>query len=125
MWPFFLGLNVLTRWLTDYTLQQIGPHADDIILKAVLKAVRLAAFNTLAPGRFWFLVIFKLILVIDGWGIFSEIALRRMSLGLTDGWWLANIGSGNGLCHQYNKPIPEAMLIPIDDAICWYWATMN
>ena len=29
-------------------------------------------------------VIFKLILLIDGWGIFREIALRRMPLDLTD-----------------------------------------
>ena len=42
----------------------------------------------LAPGRFklnfrW--VIFKLILIINGWGISCEIALRWMSLNLNDG----------------------------------------
>ena len=44
-------------------------------------------FNSLAPGRLewnfrW--VIFKLILVVDGWVIFCEIAVRWMSLDLTD-----------------------------------------
>ena len=44
-------------------------------------------FNSLAPGRFeWHFrrVIFKLILVIDGWIISCEIAVRWMSLDLTD-----------------------------------------
>ena len=43
--------------------------------------------NSLAPGRFeWNFryVIFKWILVIDGWGICCEIALIWMSLDLTD-----------------------------------------
>ena len=42
---------------------------------------------TLAHGRFgwnFILVIFKLTLAIDGWGIFREIALRWVSPGLTD-----------------------------------------
>ena len=43
--------------------------------------------NSLATGRYednirW--VIFKLAVVIDGWGISCEIALRWMSLDLTD-----------------------------------------
>ena len=44
-------------------------------------------FNSLAPGKFeWNFryVIFKQILVIDGWGISSEIALIWMSLDFTD-----------------------------------------
>ena len=44
-------------------------------------------FNTLAPGKFEWnsrYVIFKWILVIDGWGISCEIALIWMSLDLTD-----------------------------------------
>ena len=44
-------------------------------------------FNSLAPGRFeWNFrdVMFKLISVIDGWSISSEIALRWLSLKLTD-----------------------------------------
>ena len=43
--------------------------------------------NSLAPGKFWWnfrYVIFKQILLIDGWGIFCEIALICMSLGFTD-----------------------------------------
>ena len=43
--------------------------------------------NSLAPGRFRFnfrYVIFKLILVNDGWGISQETALRLMPLDLTD-----------------------------------------
>ena len=40
----------------------------------------------MAPRRFKynFNVIFKLILMIDGWGIFREIAIRWMSMDLTD-----------------------------------------
>ena len=43
-------------------------------------------FNSLAPGKFeWNFryLIFKIILVIDGWGISCEFALRWMSLNLT------------------------------------------
>ena len=43
--------------------------------------------NALAPGKFkqnFRQVIFKLISVIDGWGITCEIALRWISLDLTD-----------------------------------------
>ena len=45
------------------------------------------SINSLAPGKFeWYFrhVIFKQILVIDGWGISSEIALIWMSLDFTD-----------------------------------------
>ena len=39
----------------------------------------------MAPGRFdWNFKLFMLILLIGGWDIFSEIALRRKSEGLTD-----------------------------------------
>ena len=44
--------------------------------------------NSLAPGRFKWnfrLVIFKLILVIGGWGISCAIVFRWMSLDLSDG----------------------------------------
>ena len=44
-------------------------------------------FNSLAPGRFkrnFTQIISKLILVIDGWDFFCEIALRWMSLHPTD-----------------------------------------
>ena len=42
--------------------------------------------NSLAPGKFkwyfWYLT-FQIILVIDGWGIFCELALRWLTLDLT------------------------------------------
>ena len=66
--------------------------------------------NSLAPGEFqqnFSYVIFKWILVIDGWGIACEIALIWMSLDLL---WKVNIGSGNGLVSSGNKPLPEPML---------------
>ena len=41
--------------------------------------------NSLAPWKFeWRYVIFKQMLVIDGWGICCEIALISVSLDLTD-----------------------------------------
>ena len=46
-----------------------------------------AVFNSLAPGKFeWNFrhIIFKKILVIDGWDISCEIALIWMSLDFTD-----------------------------------------
>ena len=49
--------------------------------------LRLSWLNSLAPGRFeWNFrhIIFKLMLVIDGWGISCEIALIWMSLDFTD-----------------------------------------
>ena len=46
--------------------------------------------NSLAPGKFeqnFIYVIFKRILVIDGWGIACEIVLIWMSLNFTDDQW--------------------------------------
>ena len=66
------------------------------------------SINPLAPERFeWNFskVIFKGILVIDGWGISCDIALRWKSI--------VNIGSGNGLEQSGNKPLPVLMLIQI------------
>ena len=66
------------------------------------------------PGKFeWNLkyVIFKRILVIDGWGISCEIALIWMSLDFTDDQ--STFGSGNGLMPLGNKPLPEPMLTQI------------
>ena len=43
--------------------------------------------NSLNPGGFWkksWQVIFKLILVIDGWGVVNEIALRWLLLNFID-----------------------------------------
>ena len=58
-----------------------------ISLKISLKFVPEVRINSLAPGKFeWNFrcVIFKQILVINGWGISCEIALIWMSLDLTD-----------------------------------------
>ena len=50
------------------------------------------------------LVIFKPNLMIGGWGIACEIAVRWMSLVLTDD---VNIGPGNGLVLYGTKPLPS------------------
>ena len=82
-------------------------------------ANELTELNSLAPEKFeWNFkhVIFKQILVIDGWGISCEITLQWMSLtGLH--WWSVNIGSGNGLVPSGNKPLPEPVLTKISNAI--------
>ena len=73
----------------------------------------MSSVNSLAPGKFeWNFrhVIFKQILVIDGWGISCEIALIWMSLDFV-------IGSGNGLVSSGNKPLPEPMLTQISVGI--------
>ena len=69
----WLGHNELTVYCHGATA--IGCH--DIVLN----------FNSLAPGKFeWNFryVIFKQILIIDGWGICCEIVLIWMSLDFTD-----------------------------------------
>ena len=70
--------------------------------------------NSLAPGKFewnFSYVIFKRILVIDGWDISCEIFLLWISMDLK--WRSVNIGSGNGLVPSGNKPLPEPMLTQI------------
>ena len=92
---------------------QVGPLCEVKIL-AVWGLKSTHGMNSLAPGKFeWKFryVIFKRILVIDGWGISSEIALIWLSLGLH--WWSVNIGSGNGLVPSGNKPLPKPMLTQI------------
>ena len=49
--------------------------------------------------------------MIDGWDVFCEIALRRMSLDLTDD--KSTYGSGYGLVPSGTKPLPEPMLTQI------------
>ena len=73
--------------------------------------------NSLATGKFeWNFrhLIFKQILVIDGWGISCEIALMNVT---ELRWWSVNIGSGNGLVPSGNKPLPEPMLTQISVTI--------
>ena len=80
----------------------------------------------IGPWEIWmnFLyVIFKQILVIDGWGISCEIALNMNVTGLN--WWSVNIGSGNGLVPSGNKPSPEPILTYIPVAIWHHKATMS
>ena len=72
---------------------------------------RVIMFISLAPGRFacnFREIIFKLIWVVDGWGISCETALTWLSLDLIDN--KSNIGSGNGLVPSGNKPLTEPML---------------
>ena len=55
--------------------------------KVLLVWLILHSINSLAPGKFelnFRYLIFQIILVIDGWGIPCELALRWMSLDLTD-----------------------------------------
>ena len=64
--------------------------------------------NSLAPGKFeWVFrhVIFKQILVVDGWGISCEIALLWMSLDFTDDQ------------STLAQPLPEPMLTQISVVI--------
>ena len=59
------------------------------------------SFNSLAPGKYqWNFrhVIFKQILVIDGWGISCEIALIWMSLDFADGQ--STLVQVMAWCHQ-------------------------
>ena len=63
-------------WSTEVNIHSVQSHYNGI-----------DPFNSLAPGKFeWNFrhVIFKQILVIDGWGICCEIAVIWMSLDLTD-----------------------------------------
>ena len=86
----------------------------------------LFCFKSLAPGKFeWDFrhVIFKQILVIDGWGISCEIALNMNDTGRQ--WGLVNIGSGNGLVPSGNKPLPEPMLTQMCGATWRHKASMS
>ena len=81
--------------------------------------------NPLAPEKFeWNFrhVIFKQILVIDGWGI-SWNSPNVDVTGLHS--WSVNIGSGNGLVPSGNKPLPEPMLTQISVTIWRHNATMS
>ena len=52
-----------------------------------IESVSVGYLNSLAPEKFeWYFryLIFQMIIVIDGWGISCELALRWMSLDLTD-----------------------------------------
>ena len=68
-------------------LQQIASLLHVVVATTGLLVLQCSFINSLAPGRFewkFSLVIFKLNLAIDGLGISCEIALRWLSLKLTD-----------------------------------------
>ena len=65
-------------------------------------------FNSLTPGKFeWNFryLILQIILVIDGWGICCELALRWMSLDLTDG--KSRLVQVMAWCHQVTSHYPS------------------
>ena len=64
---------------------------------------------------------FKLILVIDGWGIFWWDCPQNNVIG--HNWWWVNIGSGNGLLSSGNKSLPEPILTEFYGAIWRHWDT--
>ena len=78
----------MNRW-TYVTDTNYSFKIQDFLAKMsqLYKLLLSICFNSLTPGKFeWNFryVIFKRILVIDGWGISCEIALMWMSLDLTD-----------------------------------------
>ena len=77
--------NLKLFWLSDCYLT---PPSHYLNPKSVCHQMDpRSTFDSLAPGRFernLRKVIFKLILMIYGWGIFCKIALRWMSMDLTD-----------------------------------------
>ena len=60
---------------------------------------------------------FKLILVIAGWCIFSEMAELC--------WWWINSGSGNGLVPSGTKPLPEPVLTQIYNHVATMTSCFN
>ena len=78
--PFLLALilTLIKTWISNYKHNFImGCNYSSMLWQ----------FNSLAPGRFQKnlrILIFKLILMIGGWDIFCKIALRWMSMDLTD-----------------------------------------
>ena len=94
---------------------------EDIKLKDITFNVKqkgkTCLINSLAPGKFeWHFryLIFQILSMTNGWCISYEIALRWMSLDLTDD--KVNIGSGYGLVPSGNKPLPEPMLTQISNS---------
>ena len=75
----------------------------------------------MAPGKFeWNFrhVIFKQILVIDGW--LRHLLWNCPNMNVTGlHWWSVNIGSGDGLVPSGNKPLPEPMLTQISVRHHW------
>ena len=72
------------NWNSEIFFQENA--LESVVCEMAAISSRPRCVNSLALGKFeWnFRIIFKLISVIDGWGISCGIGLRLMSLGLTD-----------------------------------------
>ena len=99
-------------------------------------------FNSLAPGKFelnFRYVIFKQILLIDGWGISCETALIWMSPDFTDDQSM--LVQVMAWCHQatshylsqcwtrslsqYGVTRPEWVRVPINFCLHWPWVSLS
>ena len=125
-----LALVVCIKTATRVTLVfKLSPsgwnHHGNLTSYDIIAFWVISLINSWSPGWFeWNFskVIFKLILVIAGWGISCEIAIKWMSLDLTN---KVNIGSGNGLVPSGNKPLPDPMLIQFHVAKWPHQATLS
>ena len=84
--PYLSSLLLIFQIQTAYTETHPAPSGRET-LASQADLERYFTVNSLTPGKFeWNFrhVIFKQILVIDGWGISCEIALIWMSLDFTD-----------------------------------------
>ena len=90
-YSYRLILSILVLSAAGLTIAIMRGFASEATIKKAWASEKasneLVTFNSLSPGKFeWIFryVIFKRILVTDGWGISCEIALIWMSLDLTD-----------------------------------------
>ena len=91
MYSLLFSSDVIHKYVRDLYYKRF-PELESLVPVAIeyMKTVKVSQAhgrNSLSPGKFeWNFrhVIFKQILVIDGWGISCEIALIWMSLDFTD-----------------------------------------
>ena len=80
------NVDLLSVWSCGICMRAVSQEVLSIFRAA--NGFANGTFNSLDPGRFVkkkiTYVIFKLILVTDGWGIYCEIALRWISMNPTD-----------------------------------------
>ena len=76
------AFQVLTNKITIYSNSCV--HSSHFVLFFFDTNGYTRTLNSSAPGKFGWNVIFKQILMMDGWGISCEIALIWMSLDFTD-----------------------------------------
>ena len=111
LWGSFklLPLYELVLWISDPHTKMLSPVCETvssscmgcIILPRGRRPLYVGRFNSLAPGKFelnFRYVIFKWILVIDGWGISCEISLIWISLDFADD--LSTLVQVMAWCHQ-------------------------